>query len=357
MKSHFLWAACIVAALFQSNSLFAQSIELYGLGHVSLDHVDDGQTSDIYTASNSSRLGVKGSFDISSDLQVFFQYESGVDLTAQGVNDGNGPADTQGQFFTKGRPTHLGLRGRFGQVLIGHTNALDQWANHFNPFADYIGDLGNLWGGTGMPGRVDNAIQYTTPNYKGFNLVTTYVPEENGAGTDRLFMKGNYRMGNFEAGMVYATIAQGPGRLDHHSQAVIFGYDFGRVKLGSAVQFESDVMGMPGVSRNSYSFGGSMPMGRKGTLKAQFTTTEGDFVESDAVQFAVGYDYALNSSTTVYAAAASIQNDDNVQFAVNGKGHGDAVTPNFGDDPFAFSLGLIYSFNIGVGDSLLSVGD
>lgn len=342
----------LLISLQFSSFAFGQDFRLYGLGHLSLDHVNDGQQRNFQTASNSSRIGVSGSFELNSDLTVIFQLESGVDLTGQGVNDGNGPADTEGQIFTRGRPSYVGLRGRFGTILAGHTDALDQWANHLNPFADSIGDLGNLWGGTGIPGRVDNAIQYSSPYLHGFNVVTTYVPREDGQESDRLFVKANYDIDDWNIAFAHSSIGVAPGLSKHQAQAMMFSYDFGKFRLGGSTQLESNVGGIRGSERKSYSLVATVRTGPNSLIRTQIATSQGDVQASDAVQFAIAYDYKLNADTTIYAAFASMQNDRQAQFSVNGKGHGDAITPALGDDPSAFSLGIVYRFELGLGDNM-----
>ena len=88
-----------------------------------------------------------------------------------------------------------------------------------------------------------------------------------------------------------------------------------------------------------------MNVGTKGKIKAQFANSLGQGDDNDATQFAVGYDYTFDQQTTVYIAYANTQNDDKVNFSVNGKGHGDKVVPLIGDDPHAISLGIIYTFS------------
>ncbi|PCK07899.1 MAG: porin [Alteromonadaceae bacterium] len=326
-------------------SSFGTEINLYGLGHLSVDNVDDGQDSSIHVASNSSRLGVKGSHSLESGLTVFFQFESGLDPTAQGVNDGNGDADTEGQIFTKGRPSFIGLRGEFGEVLMGHMPALDQWANDYNLFADQVGDLGNLWEASGIPGRSDNVIYYKSPNFSGFDVAVTYVAEEGVDDNDHVIVKGEYATSKLKLGLALASIGKGVNGEDQKAQAITVGYDFGRFTLGGGFQAESDVGGVSGVDRDSLSVGGSVQVGKKGTIKLQYAVTEGDGSDSDASLFAIGYDYAFDKSTKVYIAYAAASNDANVNFSANGKGHGDKVTPAFGDDPNALSLGIVYQFD------------
>jgi hypothetical protein len=55
-QSHFLLAA---AALLAVPTLSATELDIYGLAHLSLDHLDNGIDSGINVSSNASRLGVR----------------------------------------------------------------------------------------------------------------------------------------------------------------------------------------------------------------------------------------------------------------------------------------------------------
>ena len=341
----------ILASCICCLCLPAQAIELniYGQGHVSVDGVDDGQDSSIYVASNSSRLGFNGEHQLTSDLNVIFQYETGVDLTAQGENDGNGGAESLGQIFTKGRPSYLGLEGNFGTVLAGHMPFLDQYANDYNLFADQIGDLGNLWEANGIPGRADNVLYYKTPDFSGLDAAVTYVPDEGVEDADYYLIKGNYFRSDFMLGVMYSNIGQGEMADNNHTAAAItLGYSFGRFTVGGGYQSEMDIGGVNGNDRDSYTLGGSMEVGDKGKIKTQFAVSSGEGAASDATQIAVGYDYRFDEQTVVYIAYANMNNDKNVNFSVNGKGHGDKVIPLMGNDPHAISLGIVYAFSYAV---------
>jgi len=49
----------------------------------------------------------------------------------------------------------------------------------------------------------------------------------------------------------------------------------------------------------------------------------------------------------IYAAASFVNNDSAAQFPANGYGHGLAITPDPGRDPFSLSIGLVYQFSLG----------
>ncbi|MEC4728291.1 porin [Shewanella sp. D64] len=343
--------ATILASCIYCLCLPTQAIKfnIYGQGHVSVDSVDDGKDSSIYLASNSSRLGFNGEHQLTGDLKVIFQYETGVDLTAQGENDGNGGAESLGQIFTKGRPSYLGVEGSLGTALAGHMPFLDQYANDYNLFADQIGDLGNLWEANGIPGRADNVLYYKTPDFSGVDAAVTYVPEEGADDADYYLLKGNYVNKNMKLGVMYTSIGQGDiAEKNHTAAAVTLGYLFGRFSVGGGYQTEMDIGGISRNDRDSYTIGASMNIGDKGKVKAQFAVSSGEGESNDATQIAVGYDYSIDEQTTIYIAYANMNNDKNVNFSVNGKGHGDKVVPLMGNDPHAISLGIVYSFSYAV---------
>tara|TARA_R110001583_G_scaffold51716_2_gene161239 strand:+ start:1968 stop:3026 length:1059 start_codon:yes stop_codon:yes gene_type:complete len=330
-----------------SHAANANNFMIYGQGHLSADSVNDGELTSQYVTSSSSRLGFNGNYQLTDTFSVIFQYETGVDLTAQGGNDGNGGAESSGQIFTKGRTSFVGLNGEFGKILIGHMPALDQWVNDYNLFADQVGDLGNLWEGSGIPGRLDNVIYYESPNIKGASIALTYVPEEGQENTDNIIFKGNYHISRLKLGVAFGSIGQGDASMrDHTVLALTLSYDFGRFTVGGGFQSESDIRGVSGDERSSYSIGTSAKLSKKSTIKAHLASSRGEGEKSDASQFAIGYDYAIGADTTLYVAYARTSNDSNVNFSANGKGHGDKVEPAFGNDPSAISLGIVAKFDL-----------
>ncbi|MBL4764796.1 MAG: porin [Colwellia sp.] len=326
--------------------LQANEVNIYGLGHLSADNVDDGLTSSVYVTSNSSRLGVNGEFTIDDNLNVIFQYESGVDLTGQGGNDGNGGAESSGQLFTKTRPSYIGFQGEFGKALIGHMPFLDQWANDYNLFADQIGDLGNLWEASGIPGRSDNVIYYKSPDYSGISITASYVPEEGVNDADYYLVKGSYTNDKLKLGLAYTNLGKtGLSNKEQTGYALTIGYYDDTYSVGGGFQQENEVNGISNNDRTSFTLGASLNIGKKGKLKFQVANSISNIEQSDATQFAIGYDYKLAQHTVIYVAYALMNNDDNVNFSINGKGHGDKVMPLSGNDPSALSIGVIYHFD------------
>lgn len=327
----------------------AIEVDLYGQGHLSGDYVDYDADSRSSVASNSSRLGVRGNHAFNDDYKVLFQYEAGVDLTGQGENDGNGPQGSiNNDLFTNARDSYVGIEGPFGTVLVGKLGGLNQWVYDYNLFADQVGDLGNIWGGTGLPGRVTSTLHYRTPDFSGLSVGLSWVPDEDADKTEDVgVIKADYQTGDLKLGASYAQLQQDVGD-DWKVTALTGSYQFDRFSLGGGWQHESDIDGIGGADRDSFTLGGAMQLGSNGRLKTQYTLSQGDGSNNDASQWAVGYDHDINKYLAAYVAFAQTDNDSGTAFTSNNYGHGDAINSAdgfaAGDNVSSISVGLIVKF-------------
>ncbi|HVL01744.1 MAG TPA: porin, partial [Dongiaceae bacterium] len=108
--------------------------------------------------SNSSRLGIRGDFDVAEGLTAVYTLEYGTD-----VDNGTG---SNGREFNQ-RNIFGGLQGNFGRVIVGkndtplktiQTNAVNAGdIDRFNDLA--LADIGSYLVGEN---RADNIIQYTS---------------------------------------------------------------------------------------------------------------------------------------------------------------------------------------------------
>jgi predicted porin len=335
-----------IGAIVVSQPVFAANVTVYGVAHGSVDSSDDGVNSSTYIASNSSRLGFSGGNDMGNGLSAIYQYESGLDLTGSGTNDGNGgPANAAGQLLTGTRDAFVGVSGDFGAVKMGRVGGLNQWVYDVNYFGDQVGDLGNLWGTAGLPGRVSNTISYDTPDMSGVTGTLVYSPEEGGTDTDTTVLKVNYAMNALKLGLGYLSVGNG-NTNDQTSTALTGSYDFGAFNVGAGIQNDSDIGGVTGADSDSVTVGASAKVGDNGVAKLQVTSVDPEGNNNDATQFAIGYDHAVTNSATVYVAYASTDNDAGATYPATNYGHGDNVGVNAaGQDPSSISIGFVYKFN------------
>ena len=344
-----LYVAVATLCMMSSGAVNALEMNIYGVAHGSVDSVDDGTDTDTYVASNASRLGFSGSQGLkNTNIKAIFQYEQGVDLTGQGSNDGNGgPGNQSGGLFTNARDSWMGISGNFGAIKLGRVGGLNQWLYDYNLFADQVGDLGNIWGGSGLADRVDNTISYDAPQFSNFSGTLVYKPDEGVDDTGITVIRATFNMNNIKVGAGYMTQGTGsvgtPSPNDQKAFAVTASYSADKFSVGGGYQDETDRGGVSGSDGNSITLGGSINLG-SGTLKAQYTAFSDDAPDADATQIAIGYDHDIGGAT-VYIAYAKTDNDANASYTANNYGHGDAVTPAAGKSPSVISFGMVYKFD------------
>lgn len=315
---------------------FAASADvgIYGKVHLSVDSLNDGDTSSSYLSSNSSRFGVRGSTDFGDGLSGMFQLEGGVtmsDATAWGTT----------------RDSFLGLKGDFGTFLAGRLPAANQYVYDANLFADQIGDAGNFTGGS-WPGRANNALHYVSPALGNATVALTHVLEQgtkhgsaNGVrvtfNVDRLSLAATW----FGFGKAMFT----GGTEASSVTAVSAGYDFGVADVKAMVVQNKAEGGVNGADRGIFTIGAAMKAG-SGTAKVQYSSADEGASGADdkATMLAVGYDYPLFKNATVYAAYAKVDNSAGGTHYPFNWGHGAGSVTAPGKDPSGFSIGMVYDF-------------
>lgn len=341
------------AASIISSSLLAGDIELYGVAHISADSVNNTKNTTTVISSNSSRLGIKFSQYISEGLNVFGQYESGVDLTGDGIDDGNG-GDFSGSksLLTRTRDSFVGLSTNLGKIIAGRIGAQNQWIYDYNLFADQVGDLGNILGAGGVgPDRASRTIAYYTPKINDFDLMIAYMSPENNndsANESALFAKANYDTGDgFKAGLGYMNLDLDTTGLNNKKEYVITtSYTSDILSFGCGYAIIQNASGN-NIDRDTWFMGASFNPTTSITVKTHYSRLNDDALNSDADMYAAGVDYKLAKELTVYVAYAKTRNDSNVNYLANNWGHGKSTygASTLGSNPSALSFGLIYGFS------------
>ena len=240
-------AAVAVLGAFAS-SAFAADVTLYGRLDTGLlmedwsstswtdgaktDGTDWGMESGNTTT---SRIGVKGSEEISEDLTVGFVLEAKI-------------AGDTGAAFGDGfdRESTLWVKTNYGTVWAGKISSIwsDGGSNGF--WGNYVPfTTGNaIAPGTNFMvagGRVANRISYRSPTFAGFTVYADYAFGDEGAEnkttSDRPLGLGlNYANGGFGAGLVFQYVNESTGELagdpeDQFSVGLGMSYDFGVAKV------------------------------------------------------------------------------------------------------------------------------
>jgi len=181
-----------VSAEDKGNKL-SEYINFYGRADVSMQSSDEGEGNFSEIKSNASRIGFKGTHELKNGLAVIYKAEFEVDL------DG----DSTDTF--KGRNQYIGLRGAFGEVLLGKNDTMmKQSQGKADVFSDYNADIKYLWVGEN---RLSDTISYKTPKYNNLQLGLTYAAEDEIDGEDALSIAVFYGDKKLKKTAFFASIA------------------------------------------------------------------------------------------------------------------------------------------------------
>lgn len=335
MKKQILVAA--VAAALAVPAVAMADASIYGRAHLSFDYLDnDTDYSATNLSNNSSRLGVRGSTQLTDDLKGFFQVESNVE--AAGDTD-NGRLGT--------RNTFVGLEGAFGTVRAGYSDSVTKLVGRsVDLFGDQVGDSRNMTNRLGEQ-RLRNALLYNTPKLGPVTLHLEYSTNDNSNSTaadsndDQAYSLGGvYREGPLYVGLAYEQRDFANGT---DSKATRLGayYDFSDFRFTGFYQAATSTAD---ADLNTFGLGARYRMGAW-QLRGQYYWTDNDGQDTDGSMLALGVLYSLNRQTSIYLNYAMTDNDDNATYQPAQGGHGDSIPGVVGGvSPSAISLGVMHNF-------------
>ncbi len=358
-------AAVAVLGAF-AGSAFAADVTIYGRLDTGLLYQDsevkfngdviaeDTSVSMESGGSTTSRLGIKGSEEISENLTVGFVLEKKLMS-----DDGTGDND---RFFD--RESTVYAKTNFGTFYFGRVNSMwsdggstNFWAGNYVVFGTGTG--GSIGAGAGLMvshSRADNRISYISPEFAGFtvyaeysmgaNEVTNGTREENTREGDRPAALGvNYKNGAFGAGLVVSTVFENDGYTWDKTDSVLnhehgtdpedqwtvnlgTSYDFGFAKVMLAGQYykdantvglftDEDLLGtFDELEGYAVALGADIPLAG-GTLTVGATygdgedKADGSTVEFDGYNVAAQYKYPLSKRTRIYGTIGYTDLDAN----------------------------------------------
>jgi predicted porin len=292
----------ILASIIGSATLpaMAASVDIYGRADLSVQSSDQGEGNFTELKSNASRLGFKGTHSLNEDLEVVYKAEFEVDM------------DGDGDVF-KARNQYIGLRGMFGEVLLGKNDTmLKQSQGKVDLFSDLNGDIKTLWAGEN---RLGDSITYKSPKFQSFQLGLTYITEDEIEASDAFSMALFYGDKKLKKSTLYASVAYDSEVKGKSGDGAVKGnFDILRatvstklagVTLGLMLQNQEDVA-------NGAEMNGVMASAKYSidnlTFKGQLQTA--DYEDSDSRSgITAGIDYKLAKSTKLYAFYTSFDLD------------------------------------------------
>ncbi|MFP5390581.1 MAG: porin [Gammaproteobacteria bacterium] len=315
------------------------SVTIYGIADAAIAREDTGAPSGARTVVNSgnqsgSRIGFRGVEDLGNGLKAAFTLEAAVNMDT-------GTADTNTLF---GRRAVVGLQGDFGSVMIGR---------EYSPVADVAaaaditgqglyGSNLNSFGTGRLTRRISNSVNYKSNVYSGFQVGLAYSAGEQNTGPSQNLkgISANYSANGFYVGGAYQTterVAAG----DDKEWIVGAGYKFGDFDV-KASYARADGYG-PANKFEQANLGASYALG----ANKFFVTLQQNKLEGGAKgnEWALGYTYALSKRTNLYAAYATMRNNNKATFGIN-SGATNVTPPStaLGADPKALSLGIRHLF-------------
>jgi predicted porin len=333
-----------LAALAATGAFAQSSVTMYGLVDLGVATVKDSVSAGVFDPLDpafdinqtgvtsgkqyTSRIGFKGTEDLGGGLKANFVLEYAL-TPNQKKND------------MAVRVGTVGLSGDFGAVTIGRQTtpyyiverAMDLVGggdNNLGNTPGYVVNAHNLYGG-----RVDNAVQYTTPNINGFTgavqvtsgansaIVSTSGDAAQGKGYG---LSGIYAAGPLVAGVAYQSVSN-PGAVvsgislvtDSNDTLAGFGlvseevkvwvagasYDFGVAKASLAYSDLTDKQkdGSADVKSKGYNLSVAVPFGAT-TVAANLgraTLEQAGIFDGDITGYQLLASYALSKRTNVYA--------------------------------------------------------
>jgi predicted porin len=203
MSKKIVRASIAAAASMLCATAFAQtsSVTLYGDIDMYLNYMkssNDSSTNTIKSVNDGmalrSRIGFKGLEELSSDLAVKFQLESGLSA------DTGAQADSTGRFFD--RQAWVGVASKsYGEFRVGRQNGIVFGRGDYIDFTSRT--LGSMVNNFGTPSRYDNDLSYQSPRMSGLMLEGHLALAETTAGATKQaiyqlgadYLNGPFRLG------------------------------------------------------------------------------------------------------------------------------------------------------------------
>ena len=256
--------------------------KLYGKINVAVVNSDSGSIDTWKLNSNASRIGLKGSSQISEGLSVFYKTEFEV-----AVDNGNFGDDEDKSTF-KQRNIYAGIKGQYGSLLAGKNDTPTKLAQKkIDLFNDLNGDFKAIF--KSAENRASNIIAYTTPKYGNFSASYAVMPSEadNGGLADSKSYSVNYK----KDGLYLAFASDSNVKAD--LLRAVSQYKFGAWQIGLMYQEnESD-------EKSGYFASAAYKSGNV-TYKAQYGVNEADNSNVEDTTLSLGADLKLAKKTKAF---------------------------------------------------------
>jgi|GEM_PF-1954208 len=339
-----------------------EGLTIYGIADAGIEVGDYGHGTKVRVQSglgSASRIGFKGLRDFGDDLSAYFQLEAGVSYdngqnTGHSSNVSNPGAGTasSASVNTTGvaifsRNTFIGLNSKkYGDIRFGRDYApIYSLASTSDPFTIGGATAFRLWS-SAAASRFDNAVFYASPKLAGFQGKIAYSagmennseadvgitggtpgntatgPEKEGKGISAslsyangpLFIGAGY-LSYQRTGTVTAPATENINRTSYNLAAT---YDLKFAKLYAHFLHGEDTQDGAATNktldRNVWWLGMAVPFADRHTVRGVYGHLDDRLsTNRDSDHLGVGYEFALDKQTDLYAYYAQVSNKNGGQ--------------------------------------------
>lgn len=346
----------------------------YGVGHASLNSLNNGEDSQIGLTTNTSRFGFKGKTPMNEEFTAFWQFESLLDVV--GNNEDGTRIGT--------RNTFVGMKhATAGKIMFGrHDTPFKTLGRKVELFTDQLGDhraMTDFW-----DSRLTEMVGYVSPDWDGFSIFAGYQFDQvniydfakaDWEARTALSAMAAYQTDQFMLGGAYEAWSSGWGDYDGEEygdgpKAVrlagkFMAEQFDLIGMFQSATYQEFVEGdLEDWKTQTLGFGAAFKPNQKWAVKGQmfmlntWTDAEDDSETDDidegdatATMLAFGVDRVFTPNVTVYAQFVTMSNGDmtNVPLAGGDSGFGQTVWGTYDTDgeiqnPSGISLGTVISW-------------
>jgi len=305
-----LIALAIASALSAPAFADTANVNVYGKAFLTFDQRDPGtagSTSVMRVNTNASRFGVKGEEALGDGLAALYQFEVEMDADGNGANG-----------LGKTRNSGLGLKGGFGQVVLGIWDTPFKVAHNAIELFDNTSDWSAIKtigtsAGKDYNTRQKNMVQYWSPKMGGLQAAVMYSPDEARTPTVNksiLSMSATYSQDALYAAAAYESRndASVTGTTDS-ALRVVGKYDLGDAWVGAMIEnIKTNVTATTSVTGNNLELVGAFRMGAS-SIAASFAKAGSTAISpapaNDVNQLTLKYAYQFSKRTEAFAAYAS----------------------------------------------------
>ncbi len=314
-KRHIAVAAGLVVAGLGGTPVMAQSnVTVYGVVDTFFAHGKTGSAKFTGVQSSGwtgSRLGFRGVEDLGNGLKAVFTLEYGIELD-QNAGLGAAPNLSRQQF--------VGLQGGFGFVGLGRQYHPGYYVFRYDaitpvpisPQFVLAAKAGSRMVAGGAA-RINNAVNYKSPNFGGLAINAIYGFNEVNELDDR--RKGDvaglgfdYASGPLAVSLNLGHEEKVAGNKDKREIYLGGSYDFGTFKLSGSYQHIRNATALEH-SDKVWHVGGTVPVSAAGKLSVGYGRLNADASDGDARSWAIAYSHSLSKRTLLYAGYGHISND------------------------------------------------